>query len=500
MISNNYLGLLYPAYVISTLYTVGQIVSYNNLPYRKLSAAAAGTTPKVGPDWEIYYPGLVQSTSFYDTDNYTDYYGQTRLNKTNIKLKPSVRMNGQTTASYIPFLTDSLDVYPLFERLGRLTEKNNPTLFNPTSPLTGITYNATSLYLGYKYSVNRGVLYKFIGDTPISTYPDQPYADSTNWTERDFCLVNNFKFYKDRTRVTVFEASIESLTDSVKNSLYFYRPNLILKNGFTNRSFSGSTINNKLITALDKFYDITDTNRRTPTQNGLVDFRVSGNDVIMDYIPEKDEIGYPLTGEFIGKLRFSNPCGQTATTFFGILFDTDVTLLDRQQGLTQTANFAPEVAEILPYVVRVVVTQSGEANATLTIKQVNSSFEQTTTSKTVARNTVSDDRFDVIPETDFEISVTYSTQRNQTKFGSAFVDGTPLFVNNQDINTNTIQTNYSLNRFIETRTVKLKNVTANRTIFINLDGILSVTDVRTDVATPQATFNIRSINVNTALL
>jgi hypothetical protein len=495
-----YKDYLPSAYVNTTVYAVGQIVSYNELPYKKLSTAGAGTTPKVGPDWEISYPTLMQSNSFYDTDNYTDYYGQTRLNKTNIKLKPSVRMNAQTTVNYIPFLTDSLDVYPLFERLGRLTEKNNPSLFNPTSPLTGITYNTTSLYLGYKYSVNRGVLYKFIGDTPISTYPDQPYADSTNWTERDFCLVNNFKFYKDRTRVTVFEASIESLTDSVKNSLYFYRPNLILKSGFTNRSFSGSTINNKLITALDKFYDITDTNRRTPTQNGLVDFRVSGNDVIMDYIPEKDEIGYPLTGEFIGKLRFSNPCGQTATTFFGILFDTDVTLLDRQQGLTQTANFTPEVAEILPYVVRVVVTQSGEANATLTINQVNNLFENATTSKAVSKNTISDDTFDVIPETDFEVSVSYSTIRNQTKFASAYVDGTPLFVNDQVINTNTIQTNLSSINSIETRSIKLKNLTSNRTIFINLDGVVSVTDVRTDVATPFAAFNIRSINIDTALL
>jgi hypothetical protein len=492
--------LPYSAYNSGTLYAPGAIIKHNDLTYRKISTAAAGTPPVVGVDWEVYYPALLESNTYYETDNYKDYFNQTRLNKTNIKLRPSFPLNSFNYLTYYhPFLTDSSSIYPLFERIGRYTEKNNPTLFI-ADETTGITYDNTSKYIGYKYTVNRGVLYKFIGGSPLGTYPAQPFEDTTNWSESDFCLVNNFKFFKDRTRVTVFESKIESLTNSVKKSLHFFRDNLTLKSGFTSRSFSGSTINNKLISGLNKFYDATDPNRISANTTGLVDFRVIGNDVIMDYFPQKDEVGYPLTGEFIGKLKISNPCGKTATTIFGVLFDTDIDKLDRQQGLTQTANFTPEDIEILPYTVRVVVTQNGQANATLTIKQTDNTLAQKITSTSVTKNTVFDTKYDVIPETNFEVEITYTTQRKQTKFGSAFVDATPLFVNNQVINTNTVQTTFVQTANLETRVITLKNVTANRTIFINLNGIVSVTDVKTDVADATAIFNVKAININTATL
>ncbi len=497
-------NLPYTAYSNLTQYQPGDIALSNSLPYIALKQVS-GVAPAVGDTWEIHYPSLMISNSAFETDNYTDYFNQTRLNKTNIKLTPSVPMNafGLDSIYTIPFLSESVHAYPLFERMGRLTEKNNPTLYTP-GQTTGETYNETSLYLGFKYTVNRGVLYKFISDTP-GTYPSnvnttQPYADSSNWSESDFCLVNDFKFFKDRTKVTIFESTIESLTKTVKSSLYFFRSNLILKSGLTNRSFSGSTINNQLMTALDKFYDITDPNRVSPNQRGLVDFRLSGGDVIMDYYPEKDEVGYPLTGEFIAKLKVSNPCGQTAMTYFGILFDTDINLLDRQGGLSETANFAPEVIDILPYVVRVVVTQNGQANATLLVKQLDNTLTQVSQSNNIVRNSVFDQKYDVIPQTNFELELTYSIDRKQTKFASAFLDGTPLFVNNQVINTNTVQTTFSGTKLAETRKIILKNITANKTIFINLDGIVSVSDVINDVAEPQAIFNIRSINIDAVSL
>jgi hypothetical protein len=498
--SDMYSVLAIPAagYNNATTYAAGDVVEYNALTYRRL-IAGSGVTPAVGNTWELYYPGMVGSNGYYETDNYKDYFEQSRLNKTNIKLTPAFPFYTNVCLYLLPFLTDTTSVYPLFERLCRISEKNNPTLF-VADQTTGVTYNNASKYIGYKYTVNRGALYKFIGDTPISTYPAQPFEDTSNWTEYDFCLVNNFKFFKDRTKVTVYEAKIESLTDSVKNSFYFFKPNLLLKNGFTNRSFSGSTINNKLVTALDKLYDATDPNRVSITTTGLVDFRVVGNDVIMDYFPQKDEVGYPLTGEFIGKLRISNPCGKTASTVFGVLFDTDVNALDRQQGITQTANFTPENVEVLPYVVRVVVTQNGQANATLTIKQTDSTLAQKTTSTSINKNSVFDTKYDVIPETNFEIQISYSTQRKQTKFGSAFVDSTPLFVNNQVVNTNTIQTTFAQTASSETRVITLKNVTENKTVFINLSGIVSITDVKNDIVEAKSIFNVRSININTATL
>ena len=83
--------------------------------------------------------------------------------------------------------------------------------------------------MGKKYSVNRGVLYQYIGTglLPTTSGMTQPYADSINWTEKDFCLVNEFTFYKDRTKVSVFESDIVSLNDATKNSFYFYKNNLI---------------------------------------------------------------------------------------------------------------------------------------------------------------------------------------------------------------------------------------------------------------------------------
>ena len=497
-------ALPYLAFSNTTQYNVGDVVIYNNLPYIRLTAGEVPSptipNPVTGQNWEIHYPSMLISNSLYETDNYVDYFNQTRLNKTNINLTPSVPINsiGFESVYTIPFLTDSIHTYPLFERLCRVTEKNNPTLYIPNT--AGITYNNTSLYLSYKYAVNRGILYKFISDTPGTYNTNQPYEDSINWSESDFCLVNNFKFFKDRTKVTIYESKIESLTDLVKNSLYFFRPNLTLKSGFTNRSFSGTTINNQLMTALDKFYDITDLNRVSPDQKGLVNFRISGGDVIMDYSPEKDEVGYPLTGEFMGKLRVSNPCGQTATTYFGVLFDTDVNLLDRQAGLSDTGNFAPEVIDILPYVIRVIVTQNGQANATISIKRLDNTLTQVSQVNNIVSNSVFDQKYDILPETNFEVEISYSIDKKQTKFTSAFVDGTPLFVNNQVIDTNTIQTTYSLNKLTENRKIILKNVTENKTIFVNLDGIISIRNVNQDVATPQSIFDIRSIKIDTATL
>jgi DNA uptake protein ComE-like DNA-binding protein len=68
------------------------------------------------------------------------------------------------------------------------------------------------------------------------------------------------------------------------------------------------------------------------------------------------------------------------------------------------------------------------------------------------------------------------------------------------INTNTVQTTFVQTANLETRVITLKNVTANRTIFINLNGIVSVTDVKTDVADATAIFNVKAININTATL
>lgn len=494
-------SLPYEDYDANVYYEPGSIIKHNNLAYIKLSTSPLNTTPVVGEDWGVYYQGMLISGSLYETDNYKDYYGYSRLDKTNILLKPSVPFNNFSDGSVFlaPFLTDSSHTYPLFERLGRLSEKNNPTIF-VASENTGITYNKNSKYLGYKYSVNRGVLYKFIDDIPMGTYSLQPYEDSDKWVEKDFCLVNNFKFYKDRTRVTVYESSIESLNDFTKNSLYFFKPNLQLKNGFTNRSFIGSTLNNKLITALDKFYDVTDANRTNSTSLGRVDFRKSNGDIIMDYYLQKDEVGFPLTGEFIGKLNVSNPCGQVATTFFGLLFDTDINLLDRRQNVSVPAIFPTQTEDVLPYVVRVIVTQTGEANASVLVRYFSSSSEETVVNRIVSKNSRFDFKYDAIPQTDFEIEIKYSVQQNQTKFKSSFIDSSPIFLNGALENSSTLFTSIMEDNFIETRTIRLKNLNSNRTVFFNLEGIVNSRSLISGNQGQSNIFDVINLNLNTSNL
>ena len=448
-----------------------------------------------------HYSGVTTTITTTETDDYKDLNGLGRSTKTNIYLKPGYPVdNSVASIPYIyPFFNDLTGASPLFERLAYADEKNNPSnwIYGAT---TGATFSGSTrqpLFLGNKYAVNRGVLYKYMAAPPLKTTSVtslvEPYSDATNWEERDFCLVNNFVFYKDRTRVSVYESDITSLTTNVKNSLYFYNSNLALKTGFTSRTFSGSTINNKFVTALDKFYDISDFNRVTPGSHGIVDFRASGNDVIMDYYPEKDQVGYPLTGEFMGKLKLTNPCGQTATTFFGILFDTDVTLLDRAKGISSSATLVPQTADILPYVVRVIIAQSANANATIRVKTADINSVYSNDDNIVNKFSTFDKKYDVIPDTNVTIELTYNTGRLQTTFKSASVDGTSIFVNNNVTNTTTLNTTLTKNTGSETRTITLKNITANSTVYINLEGIAQATPLNTNTT---ETFDVKNINIS----
>lgn len=459
---------------------------FNNAGLASLQSMYKGTTYGLPAD----------ENGFYETDYYRDYNAAFRTDHTNIYLKPGYPTNGAYDGYYtLPFLGESSGLLPLFERLAKEDQKNNPNTWVVGG--AGTTYNPDGLYLGQRYSVNRGVLYKYIGATFTTIIGStQPYSDVANWVENDFCLVNNFTFYKDRTRVSVFESSVESLTTNVKNSLFFFKPNFTLKSGFTSRSFSGSTINNKAIAALDKFYDLTDSNRVVATPHGAVDFRVNGNDIILDYYPEKDPVGYPLTGEFMGKLSISNPCGDVATTFFGILFDTDVTKLDRTAKTSSSAIIPTETIDILPYNIRTVITQNGNATANVSVTTKDLNDVLITDTNVINSNTTFDKNYNVIPSNLIELSVTYKIMGNQTKFSSALIDSTPIFINNTVTNTNTIQTKITKDSQYETRTIILKNVVENATIFVNLKGIESAT---LDTLDPKTIFNVQNIDIKNSI-
>lgn len=460
-----------------------------------------------------YYtgPNMGMTTGDIDTEgtNYTDLYGISRNGVSNIYLKPSAPYNpikiapgtGSTsfnTRSYYlrPYQGEAIGLMPLFERLCREEERNNPGLF--VSPNL-ITFDGSSLFHAKKYSVSRGSLYKYVNPTPVAVASGvtEPALDTTNWEERDFCLVNNFTYYKDRTRVEVFESTIETLTTAVKNDLYFYNSALNLKTGFTSKSFSGATTNAKLVTALNKFYDVTDENRRIVTQYGEFDFRLNGTDIIMDYYYPKDQVGYPVTGEFIGKLTATNACGHQASTIFGMLFNTSLNKLNRGATLATTGLIAAEAEIQNTYTVRLIINQSSNATANLSVLRADSNLQPVTQNYVVNKYTTYDNKFSVIPQTDLQVTLSYSTAKKQTMFKSGTIDNLSIFVNDVLTNTAFVQTSITTENNVETRVITLKNVSTNSTINITLAGVenISVNTVET-----KNVFNVKNINIKTTQL
>jgi len=460
-----------------------------------------------------YYSGPNMGMTTGDLEiegtNYTDIYGISRNGVSNIYLKPSAPYNpiktasgftagSYNTASYYlrPYQGEALGLMPLFERLGKEDERNNPVLF--VTPNL-INFDSSSLFHAKKYTVSRGALYKYVNPTAvtIASGVTEPALDSVNWSERDFCLVNNFTFYKDRTRIEVFESTIETLTTGVTNDLYFYNSSLNLKTGFTSKSFSGTTTNTKLVTGLNKFYDVTDENRRIVTQYGEFDFRLNGSDIIMDYYYPKDEVGYPVTGEFIGKLTATNACGHLATTMFGMLFNTNLNRLNRAATLTPSTLLAiPTVAQNTS-TIRVIINQSANATANISVLTADSNSQPITQNFVVDRYSTYDNKFSVIPQTDLQLTFSYSVTNKQTMFKSGTIDNLSIFVNDALTNTNFVQTAITKNNNIETRTITLKNISSNSTISINLAGVenISVGTVGT-----LNTFNVKNINIKTTQL
>jgi hypothetical protein len=453
--------------------------------------------------------GMTTGDGEIEGTNYTDVFGVSRLGVSNIYLKPSVPYNpnkiatGFTSGSYNtrsyylrPYQGEALGLMPLFERLCKEEERNNPVLF--VTPNL-INFDSSSLFHAKKYTVSRGTLYKYVNPTAvaIASGVTEPALDNTNWEERDFCLVNNFTFYKDRTRIEVFESTIETLTTGVTNDLYFYNSALNLKTGFTSKSFSGSTTNAKLVTALNKFYDVTDENRRIVTQYGDFDFRLNGTDIIMDYYYSKDEVGYPVTGEFIGKLTATNACGHLSTTMFGMLFNTNLNKLNRGATLAPTALVATAAILQNTYTVRLIINQSANATANVTVLTADSNSQAVTQNYVVDRYSTYDNKFSIIPQTDLQVTLSYSVANKQTLFKSGTIDNLSIFVNDALTSTNFVQTSITKDNNIETRVITLKNVSTNSTININLAGVENIT--MSTVETKNV-FNVKNINIKTTQL
>ena len=373
----------------------------------------------------------------YENDNYNDFYGNTLKNKTNIYLTPSYPTDRNLeNGLYInPTYSDSADINPLFEKLCSLSEQNNPVL------ATGVTGDTSALYLGQKYYVHNNVLHYYNGDV------------------RDFCLVNKFTFYKDMVSLKVYEHTMEGLAEEIKENMYFLTPSLNLKNGFTTSSFSGHTNDEKLKTALDLFYDVTDKNRRDVKKWGNVQYEINNNDIILHYYYDKDQLNNPVTGEFLGRLLIKNPCGHNACCFFGLVFDiSKLTPLELGNLPTLKPTINITNGDVLPYITRLIINGSNNINVVIKYYDINGSLitENENSNKLFKYNKM----INVIPETDCVIEVSYNINNNQTTFISSTLNDISLFENNLNTNNSLVETQIitnDKNNYQNTQTITMKS-------------------------------------------
>lgn len=369
---------------------------------------------------------------------------------------------------YWMYFNNFLNIQPMFHGFGTTNDDNGILEFRPT----GTTYNGNSNYHSKKYAVNRNVLYRTA--TGIGTFTDstEPYL-STKWVERDFMLVNKFIFKKDRCSVKIYEGTIESINSATKNNLYFFDKNLKLKTGFTQQTFSGSTTNAKLLNGVNKLFDAKNTNIRSVKEYGLTGFRKIGSDIILDYYYEKDDNGLPLTGEFIGGLTITNPCGHTAKTIFGVLFETDLTKLDQLKPRSMTPQPLPENLQLtvgFKPEVRLIINQNGGSNVTVNVKN-NTIATTNIFDRVLTKNRYFDENVVVNYGDSITITVKYDITRNITRYVSGFMDNYSLY----DIGDDGIENGYFVTTKTEvgrvvTRTIKLKNISEGRVVKIDFDG------------------------------
>jgi len=353
----------------------------------------------------------------------------------------------------------SRNISPLFELICSNTTDNSIYDYSSTT-----TYDSTSEYNYKKYAVDRNVLYHATSINTLGT----PHTNTTQWEERDFMLVSKYTLYKDRTSIKIYDGIIESLNENTKNNLYFFDSDLVLKTSFTENYFSGTTQDNKLVNGLNKLFDAKNENLRDVYSYGLTGFRKSGSDIIMDYYYERDDNSLPKTGEFIGGLTITNPCGHNAKVIFGTLFNFNESLVSISDGRLQPA---PPLAELAASLVspkaRLLINQNGASNMTLTINGTNI----ITSNRTVLSKSMVDDTIVMENGGYITITVTYDTFKNKTIYKDGVVDEYVLFnTTDNGIDNAFVTANKSLQGKIETRTITLKDVYEDRVIKLDFEG------------------------------
>ena len=429
-----------PNYLPSTE-TAGQLDGVDMIAYYVMTGGT-GNLQYSGTTGDLY-TGYTLDTNLIQ-NNYT---------AVNNKVIPGITLTNTNIAN---------NIKPLFERLCSNSDDDSIYDFDNTKP-----YSLTFAYNTRKYVIHRNVLYRTLGNYNSLIIP-APTPHVSGWEELDFMLVKKFTYHKDRTRVKIYEGTVESLNTATKNSLYFFNSDLVLKTGFAENSFSGANKDLKLRSGLDKLFDAKNENVRDVVQYGNVGFRKSGSDIIMDYYYERDDNNLPLTGEFIGGLTITNPCGHHAKVIFGVLFDADLRSLTELYPRKQTDFPLPVLTSaVFNPNVRLIVNQFGATKMTVKVSGPN----MTTITKVLSKNQTIDDIIPVIKGDSITIDVTYDTNKNLTRYKSGNVDGYTLYnASDVGIDTTYITATKSSVGKILTRTIKLKDLYEDRVVKLDFEG------------------------------
>lgn len=110
--------------------------------------------------------------------------------------------------------------------------------------------------------------------------------------------------------IKVYESDVTGIDDDLAQYLIaFYKKNnrLYYKYGYSKYFFDDP---------INRFYVASDATSREVFPYGTTDIHVEPDGIYLTYNYAKDLAGYPISGEFIGRLTAKDPCGNFSTTYF----------------------------------------------------------------------------------------------------------------------------------------------------------------------------------------
>lgn len=389
--------------------------------------------------------------------------------------------NYETANSYMPLfeVTEGTPDIPV--------QYSSQLIFNQAVPASN---NPTARKMGDNKTIFTNKIYSYIGTGTWQGDDVQsvPAIQESVWEPKDFMLAESLTYYRERTKIKVYDGQVISLTTAMRDGFTMFNPDTSLAAGFTSASFSPyyvdgfgivdyASLNQSLENGLITFKDATDTDRKLVVKYGAWNVRQDQNDVYLDYFFQRDATGnLPVTGEFVGKLRVTNPCGHSATVIMGVIMANQDNSLDliKPTDLNIIQMTVPQ--ETTPYTLRLIFNQTGRATGTITWSGAVSG------SAVISENNNYDNVLTVQPDQEITFVATYTIVNSQTKFDYAYLDDANLYpfaganrlngVNNETV---VSAASYDDNLRTETRTVTIKTTKENHILRIGLQGVETTT-------------------------